>query len=143
MTIQIELDYPKPVPVGLDPSRTLLVIVDMCNETCNPGGFRYGGEFVSRIIAPIAALRRRVREAGGHGIHTQSVRARDALEFKMGNNVRLLEGTWGVEFVDELKPAPDEPLVVKHSHDCFNQTDLESVLARLGAQPGKTQVVIT
>jgi len=71
------------------------------------------------------------------------VRPHDALEFKMGNTVRLLEGTWGVEFIDELKPEPDEPIVVKRSHDCFNQSDMEPVLTRLGSQPGKTHVVIT
>src|SRR5687768_16973220 len=109
--LELQLGYPTATPVALDASRSLLVIIDMCNETCHRAGSRYGGEFVARIIAPIAALRRRVREAGGRVIHTQSVRSRDAVEFKMGNEVRLLEGTWGVEFVPELKPAEDEPVV--------------------------------
>ncbi len=143
MAIQIEFDYPEPQPVELDPARTLLVVVDICNETCNPEGHRYGGEIVSRIIPPTVELRRRVREAGGQVIHTQSVRAPDALEFKMGNSVHHLEGSWGADFVDELRPAPDEHVVVKRSHDCFNDTEMASLLQRLGAQPGETQVIVT
>lgn len=141
--MQIEFKYPEPVPVELDPAKTLLVIVDICNETCNAEGHRYGGEQVSRIIPPVAELRRRVREAGGRVIHTWSLRAPDALEFKMGNPVHHIEGTWGADFVEELKPAADEHVVVKRSHDCFNHTEMESLLERLGAQPGETQVIVT
>jgi nicotinamidase-related amidase len=41
--------------------------------------------------------------------------------------MRKLEGSWGAELIDELKPAPDEPLVVKRTHDCFYRTEMDSL----------------
>jgi len=81
--MQIELNYPDPVPVKLEPAKTMLLIVDMENEDLHPTGKRYMGETAAQIIPSIAALRRRVRQAGGLVVHTQSVRKPDALEFKL------------------------------------------------------------
>src|ERR1043166_4981583 len=83
----IDLNYPDPVAVKLDPSKTMLLIVDMENEDAHPKGKRYMGEPVVEIIPKIAALRRRVRQAGGLVVHTQSVRKPDALEFTLFKNV--------------------------------------------------------
>ena len=140
----VELNYPTPVPVQLDPARTLLLIVDMENESAHPKAPLYMGEAVERIIPRIAALRRYVRESGGRVVHTQSVRNPDAIEFKLFNNVvRKIEGTWGAEFIDALKPLPDEPVVVKYTHDCFYKTNMEMLLAQLGLKPGEARVIVT
>ncbi len=140
----IEINYPDPVPVELDAAKTLLLIVDMENENAHPDGALYMGEPIARIIPKIVKLRNYVREAGGRVVHTQSVRSPHALEFTVFKNVvRKLEGTWGAEFVDELKPAPDEPVVVKHTHDCFYQTDMDSLLKRLGMRTGDSRVIVT
>jgi len=142
--MQIELDYPKPVPVKLDAAKTILLIVDMENEDAHPSGKRYMGEAVEEIIPKLVALRQRVREAGGMVIHTQSVRKPDALEFTLFKNVvRKVEGTWGAEFVDQLKPAAGEPVVVKYTHDCFYRTDMEALLERLRFRPGEGHVIVT
>ena len=63
--MQIELNYPDPVPVKLEPAKTMLLIVDMENEDLHPTGKRYMGETAAQIIPSIAALRRRIRQAGG------------------------------------------------------------------------------
>jgi nicotinamidase-related amidase len=142
--MQIELDYPKPVPVRLDAAKTILLIVDMENEDAHPSGKRYMGEAVEEIIPKLIALRQRVREAGGMVVHTQSVRKPDALEFTLFKNVvRKVEGTWGAEFVDQLKPAAGEPVVVKYTHDCFYRTDMEALLERLHFRPGEGRVIVT
>ncbi|MGN6735033.1 MAG: isochorismatase family cysteine hydrolase [Candidatus Binatia bacterium] len=142
--MQIELDYPKPVPVTLDAAQTILLIVDMENEDAHPSGKRYMGEAVEEIIPKLVALRQRVREAGGMVVHTQSVRKPDALEFTLFKNVvRKVEGTWGTEFVDQLKPAAGEPVVVKYTHDCFYRTDMEALLERLHFRPGEGRVIVT
>ncbi len=142
--MQIELNYPEPTPVTVEAEKTMLVIVDMEKEGGDPAGERYMGEPIARIIPRIAELRRRVREAGGTVVHTQSIRAPDALEFTVFHNeVRKLEGTWAVEFVDELKPEPDEPVVVKRTHDCFYRTEMDSLLERLGMRPGDGRVIVT
>jgi nicotinamidase-related amidase len=83
----IDLNYPDPVPLELDPGKTLLLIVDMENEDAHPSGKRFAGEAVTRIIPNIARLRRKVRQAGGSVVHTQSVRKPDALEFTVFDNV--------------------------------------------------------
>jgi nicotinamidase-related amidase len=59
------------------------------------------------------------------------------------NTVRKLVGTWGAELIDELKPAPDEPLVVKRTHDCFYQTAMESLLKQMKLRPGEGHVIVT
>jgi nicotinamidase-related amidase len=142
--MQIELNYPEPVAVALDPSKTLLVMVDMENEDAHPSGKRYMGEAVERIVPNIAALRERVREAGGQVVHTQSVRKPDALEFTLFKNVvRKVEGTWGAKFIDALQPRSGEPVVVKYTHDCFYRTDMEPVLERLGIRPGEGRIIVT
>jgi nicotinamidase-related amidase len=140
----IELNYPEAVAVELDPSKTLLLVVDMENENCDPQGIQYIGEPVARIIPKIAELRRRVREAGGFVVHTQSVRKPNSLEFTLFNNViRKVEGSWGAELIDELKPATDEPVMVKYTHDCFYETKMEELLHRFGFRPGDARVIVT
>jgi nicotinamidase-related amidase len=140
----IDLTYPDPARVELDASKTLLIIVDMENCSAHPNGPQYMGEPVDKIIPRIAELRRYVRDSGGRVLHTQSVRKRDALEFTLFHNVvRKLEGTWDAEFIDALKPAVDEPVVVKYTHDCFYRTALESTLERLAIRPGDGRVIVT
>ena len=140
----VELNYPTPIPVELDPAQTLLLIVDMENESAHPTAPLYMGEAVERIIPCIAALRKYVRESGGKVVHTQSVRKPEALEFTLFKNViRKIEGSWGAEFIDALKPQPDEPVVVKYTHDCFYQTNMEALLKQLGMKPGEARIIVT
>jgi len=142
--VLIELEYPEPVPVELEAAKTLLLIIDMENENAHPKGALYIGEPVRRIIPKIRELRAEVRQAGGQVIHTQSVRSPDALEFTVfKNTVRKLEGSWGAELIDELKPTADEPLIVKRTHDCFYQTEMDALLARFGMRPGEGHVIVT
>lgn len=140
----IELDYPTPQSVELDAQKILLLIIDMENENAHPNGALYIGESVRKIIPMIAELRARVRRAGGRVLHTQSVRSPDALEFTVfGNTVRKLKGTWGSELIDELKPAGDEPLIVKYTHDCFYQTEMDKLLKQMELKPGEGRVIVT
>ncbi|OGQ80855.1 MAG: hypothetical protein A3F90_08190 [Deltaproteobacteria bacterium RIFCSPLOWO2_12_FULL_60_19] len=140
----IELNYPDPVPVELEAEKTLLLVIDMENENVHPDGALFIGEKVRKLVPKIAELRKKVRQAGGKVVHTQSVRSPDALEFTVfKNTVRKLEGSWGAEIVDELKPAADEPLIVKHTHDCFYRTEMDPLLKRLGMRPGQSRVIVT
>lgn len=140
----IELNYPEPVPVELPAEKSLLLVIDMENENVHPDGKLFIGESVRRIIPRIAQLRNDMRKAGGRIVHTQSVRSPDALEFTVfKNTVRKLEGSWGAQLIDELKPDDDEPLIVKRTHDCFYQTQMESLLKRLEMRPGEGHVIVT
>jgi nicotinamidase-related amidase len=140
----IELDYPVAVSVKLDAEKTLLLIIDMENENAHPDGPLYIGDPVRKIIPKIRDLREKVRPAGARVIYTQSVRSPEALEFTLfKNTVRKLEGSWGADLIEELKPADDEPLIVKHTHDCFYQTKMDSLLDELGMHPGEGHVIVT
>lgn len=44
----------------------------------------------------------------------------------------LIEGTWGAEIVDALKPRADEHLVVKKGFGGFSNTPLDTILRNLG-----------
>ena len=140
--MQIQLDYPEPTPVTLEGEKTLLVIVDMANEVAHPAGEMYY-EGAARIIPTIAELRRRVREAGGRIVHTQSVRSPDALEFTVFHHVKRHLGAWEIDFVDGLRPESDEPVVVKETHCSFHRTDMDALLERLGMHPGDSRVICT
>lgn len=140
----IDISSPEPTRVELDAGKTMLVIVDMENCSAHPNGPQYMGEPVEKIIPRIAELRRYVRSCGGRVLHTQSVRKPDALEFTVFHNVvRKLEGSWDAEFIDALKPAADEPVVVKNTHDCFFRTTMEQTLERLEIRPGDGRVIVT
>jgi nicotinamidase-related amidase len=141
--MQIELNYPEAVPVTLDASKTILVCVDMENDACHPKAEGYG-ERMRSCVEKLAALQKRVRAAGGKIIHTQSVRKRDCLEFTHFNGkVRKIEGSWEADFVDELKPLPGEPVIVKYTHDCFYNTEMDALLKKMGARPAHTQIIVT
>jgi len=140
----IELDHPIPLAVELAAAKTLLLVIDMENENAHPAGALYIGEPVRKIIPRIAQLRDHVRQAGGRVVHTQSVRSPDALEFTVfKNTVRKLEGTWGAELIDELKPGAEEPVIVKHTHDCFYQTEMDALLKQMELRPGEGRVIVT
>jgi len=123
----------------LIPNSSGLVIVDMQVEGCE----RHGSG-VKPIIQNIRSLLDRFRSINGNIIHVQSVRPKDHPEFTFfGKKYSLLENSPGVEFVEELKPLPNEVIVQKFSHDCFYRTTMETELERLGLHPCRDTIVVT
>ena len=123
----------------LIPNSSVLVIVDMQVEGCE----RHGSG-VKPIIQNICSLLDRFRAINGNIIHVQSVRPKDHPEFTFfGKKYSLLENSPGVEFVEELKPLPNEVVVQKFSHDCFYRTTMERELERLGLHSCRDTIVIT
>jgi ureidoacrylate peracid hydrolase len=49
-----------------------------------------------------------------------------------GNRTHCVEGTWGAEIIDELKPQDGEHLVMKKGFGGFSNTPLNTVLRNLG-----------
>jgi nicotinamidase-related amidase len=104
--------------IELSPQGSALIIVDMQAEGCE----RHGAG-VKPVIQNLRALLDRFRRANGKIIHVQSVRTKDHPEFTFfGKEYSLIEDSPAVEFVEDLKPASDEVVVKKYSHDCFYQT---------------------
>ena len=125
--------------VELSPEHTGLIIVDMQAEGCE----RHGPG-LKPVIKNIRSLLDRFREANGKIIHIQSVRSKDHPEFTFFDKpYSLLESSPAVEFVEELKPYPNEIVVKKYSHDCFYQTTMEEQLKKLDLRPCRDHVVVT
>lgn len=115
--------------VRLDPKRAAVLVVDMVNDFCKPGGAMVlpGADVLypkQRAVIDAA------RAAGApviwiHDSHRRAMR-RDR-EF-LKRTPHCIEGTWGVEIVDELGARPDDIHVIKHRFSAFFQTDLDLVL---------------
>lgn len=125
--------------IDLSPEHSALVIVDMQAEGC-----ARHGPGVKPVIQNIRALLDRFRRANGKIIHIQSVRPKDHPEFTFfGKEYSLIEFSPAVEFVEELKPHPDEIVVKKYSHDCFYQTTMEEQLEKLDLRSCRDHIVVT
>jgi nicotinamidase-related amidase len=126
-------------PVELNPRGSALIIVDMQAEGCE----RHGAT-LKPVIQNIRTLLDRFRQANGNIIHVQSVRTKDHPEFTyFGKEYSLIDNTPAVEFVEELKPAPGEPVIKKYSHDCFYQTSMEERLKKYDLRPCRDHIVVT
>jgi nicotinamidase-related amidase len=142
-TVMLELQVPKPQAVTVDPAKTALVIIDMENDFAKPEGYAYHSPRRGAVIQPIAGLLARCREAGLPVIFVQSIRDPDSPEFRIyGQEPYILRGTWGSQIVEELTPLPDEPVVEKNSHDPFNHTRLDDLLAERGIDPEEWTILV-
>lgn len=141
--LTLTLPVPRAQAVALDPARTALVVVDMQNDHCKPGGPKPYNPRRVAVIEPIRGLLERFRASGAPVIYVQSLRDPDDPEFAVfGTRPYVLRGTPGARIVDELTPLPGEPVVEKTSHDPFNGTLLERLLAERGIVPIEWSVVI-
>jgi ureidoacrylate peracid hydrolase len=57
---------------------------------------------------------------------------RVGIEPASGNRTHCVEGTWGAEIIDDLKPQKGEHLVVKKGFGGFSNTPLDTVLRNMG-----------
>lgn len=133
--------------IQINPGNAILIIVDMENEFCKPGGKRYS-EMSARImpdaISTIRDISERARSAGIPIIYVQSVRTLTEPEFTVFHLEPMLElGTWAVEIVEELKPQGGDIVIQKYSHDPFYRKDLDQVLQKLVPDPTRYYAVIT
>jgi nicotinamidase-related amidase len=125
-------DYDVHERVSLDPSRTVLVVIDMQNDFVKPGGslIAPGAE---ATIPRIARLLEAAREAEMRVAFSQDTHDADDPEFAIwGEHAR--RGTWGWQIVDELAPREDELVVQKVRYDAFYGTDLDHFLRLWGVE---------
>ena len=113
----------------LDASRTAVVVVDMINEFCKPGGKMVlpGYETLmpqqKELIA--AARRNDVPVIFVVDSHRRDMR-RDREWLK--RTPHCVENTWATEIIDDLEPQDGDIRVIKHRYSAFFQTDLDLVL---------------
>lgn len=115
--------------IMLDAKRTAVIVVDMINEFCKPGG-RMVLPGYEALVPPQLAVITAARSAGApviwvHDSHRRNMR-RDREFLKRTPHGE--EGSWAVEIIDELGARPDEIHVIKHRYSSFFQTDLDVTL---------------
>ena len=136
------------------PSHTALLIVDMQNDCCAPGGaFALQGADTSlygEMVPKLASLLSAAREADVLVIFIQATTLPGALgqspaqllfEHRMKESYSdadddafefCVPGTWGHAIVDDLSPQPGELVIEKHRSSAFIGTNLDLVLRSNG-----------
>lgn len=151
----------KPESIAIDTARTAVIVVDMQNDFATKGGmFDRAGRDISmiqRAVGPTAKVLASARHAGVKivylkmgfrpdlsdlGSEGSANRARHR-RFGVGETVRapngmesrnLIRDTWSTDIVPELKPQAEDRVIYKHRFSGFYQTDLDSILKRLGTK---------
>jgi nicotinamidase-related amidase len=144
----------EPYEFEFDPMSCALVVIDMQRDFVDPGGFGEAlGNDVSLLRKAIAPTRRvlaAARERKLLVIHTREGHRPDLTDLPPSKKLRgrlktgigdpgpmgriLVRGEYGHDIVDELKPAPGEPVVDKPGKGAFYATDLEAILRDRGVR---------
>ncbi|MFQ5915308.1 MAG: cysteine hydrolase family protein [Nitrospinota bacterium] len=131
-------------PIELDAARSALMVVDMQNDYCSPGG-----DFDKRGI-PLEPARKalpnilRTLDAARTGelfvVYTAMVydeftfedRHHRIVPERMRARNLCRRGSWGAAIIDELSPRPGEPVIEKCRYSGFYNTNLEILLRNRG-----------
>ncbi|WP_072526111.1 cysteine hydrolase family protein [Clostridium sp. Marseille-P3244] len=118
----------------LDLKKTAILIVDMMNDFCKPGGKMVLDDGYV-VIEPIQKL---VEAGRKHGIPIvwicQQYRKDKYDKVTEKREGTCYEGTWGGEQIDELPILPEDYVVHKRRYSGFFQTDLDLVLRDMGCE---------
>ena len=139
--------------MGPDIRKSALIIVDMQNDFVHPdGGFACIARenpaagidmpFLMGTIPHVQRLAGAFRQAGRPVIYIAHVVKPDYSDAQFpywrlglapgGNRTFIVEGTWGAQIVDDLKPEEGEHLVVKKGFGGFSNTPLDTILRNMG-----------
>ena len=139
----------QPDPVVLDAARTALIVIDMQNDFCAPGGW-----FDSRgvdlaparsVIAPINAMVRGARKAKipvlwlNWGVRPDRLNLPHGVlrsgaygaRLPSGKGPVLERGSWGARIVDPLDARKSDIHVDKHRLSGFWDNELDAILRRM------------
>jgi ureidoacrylate peracid hydrolase len=125
----------------INPLHTALLMVDMQNDFAHDDGIfvqQWGktNHWIKAIIPRCHGLLVAAREAEMPTIHLRVIndlwRNPASWHNFWGPPSCVIDGTWGAEFVDQLKPAADEVVITKYTYDGFFDTPLNSILQKVG-----------
>ena len=140
---------------GAEIDRSALIIVDMQNDFLHRDGsfgrisrqhpeFNIDMPFLAGTIPNVRRLADAFRAAGRPVVYLAHVLKPDysdaafpywrvGIEPGRGNQTHCVEGTWGAQIIDELKPRDGEHLVIKKGFGGFApSTPLDTILRNLG-----------
>lgn len=119
----------------IDPKRTAIIVVDMLNDFCTPGG-KMVLPGCETLITPQRQVIDAARAAGAPVVFlldTHRGNVRQDREF-LKRTPHCIEGTWGAQVIDDLQAKPDDIYVIKRRFSGFFNTDLDLTLKDLGAE---------
>jgi ureidoacrylate peracid hydrolase len=127
-----------------EPGRAALLVIDVQNDFAADGGFfdQIGADVRSiqaTVIPALARLLESARAAGMLVVFVQAIYDAQYLSAPMRERnkrrqvemPRCLTGSWGADF-HGVRPAPGEPVVIKHRYSAMLNTELDAVLKRCG-----------
>ncbi len=113
------------------PDRTALLVIDMQNDFVLPGA-PIAAPGALDIVPIISSLASRARARGWPVVFTQEMHRPDNSDFGIELNFEpphCLEGTDGLEIIDELRPQPNDFRIGgKRRYDAFLGTELDGLL---------------
>lgn len=133
MTATVEVPPHAPEDaVRVRSSTTALVVVDMQNDFVTPGGTLVVPDAGATVPA-ILGLLQQARSARAHIFFTQDTHRAGDPEFAIWGE-HAVEGTWGWEIVEALRPLPGERVIQKLRYDGFFGTSLDHELRLAGVE---------
>jgi ureidoacrylate peracid hydrolase len=118
--------------VRIDPKSCAVLVVDMLNEFCKPGGAMVLPGYET-LLAPqraVIAAARRVAAPVVFIVDSHRPDMRREREF-LKRIPHCLEGSWGARVIDDLEPRDDDIYVTKRRYSGFFNTDLDLTLKDL------------
>ena len=115
--------------VRIDPAATAVIVVDMLNEFCKPGGAMVLPGY-ERLVPPQRRVIDAARECGCpivFAVDAHRSNVRQDREF-LKRTPHCLEGSWGARVIDDLAPRSDDIYVTKRRYSAFFNTDLDLTL---------------
>lgn len=110
--------------------RKALIVIDVLNDFLDPAGALYCGDGARDIIPALRALIDSFHAENQAVIYLRDAHAEDDKEFELFRP-HAVKGTWGSDFIPELKPREDAIVVDKTRFSGFYGTRLEEVLAEI------------
>lgn len=139
----------QPYPLALSLEHTALLVIDMQNDFCTPGGWAdlkgFDVNATQKPIQPLKALLATLRQTPITIIHTREGHRSDLSDcppHKLARSQRqkaeigsagimgrlLTRGSKSHDFVDDLRPLPGEIVLDKPGKGAFVATDLDLIL---------------
>jgi ureidoacrylate peracid hydrolase len=150
-----------PEPLTIDLIRTAILVIDMQNDFCAPGGgFERAGidiGAVRSVIPFISTVLAAARRSGVQVVYVKMEHQPDLSDlgtpddphriksqpFSVGQRVIapdgregriLVKDTWNTEIVTELAPRPGDLVISKNRYSAFYQTTLDAALKERGVK---------
>lgn len=127
------------------PEHTALLVIDVQNDFCAPGGARMKGDLttIEAMRAPLKRMVEAARAAGVPVVYTQTQNDTEhdngpiltrRQRVGLGSAKYTIPGTPGWEICDFVAPNPDEVTIPKWHHSGFTNPKLDATLGRMGAK---------